>query len=105
MLKYEVNLEINADIVGDYLAWLKPHIKKILGLEGFVKAELLIDRLDDTAGVKKITVAYYLKDFKSYEEYIRCHATAMRDEGLARFQGLFSAQRRVLEIDTTFNAL
>jgi hypothetical protein len=104
MLKYEVNLEINATIVDDYLAWLKPHIKAMLQLDGFIKAELLVARENDTKESKKFTVAYYLKDYKSYEDYIRLQAQAMRDEGLTRFNGLFTAHRRVLEITDTFSA-
>lgn len=38
---YEVNLTIDPEVAEEYLAWLRPHIKEILQLKGFVSAELL----------------------------------------------------------------
>ena len=104
MIKYEVNLEINANIIDEYLAWLKPHITAILALDGFLKAELLFDKFNEHEEVKNITVAYYLRDFGAYERYIALHAARMRDEGIAKFEGLFKAYRRVFEVADTYGA-
>lgn len=39
---YEVNLDVDEDIVGDYLAWLSGHIKEILSISSFIRAELCV---------------------------------------------------------------
>lgn len=81
--------------------WLKPHIRELLKLDGFLKAEILFDKTDEIAGIKKITVAYFISDYKHYQEYISRHASNMRNEAIKRFAGQFTVHRRVLEVEST----
>ena len=39
MVIYEVNLTVDAEIADDYAAWLGPHIKEILEVDGFLSVE------------------------------------------------------------------
>ena len=43
MILYEVNLEVDAEIASDYLAWLDAHVREIRALPGFLGAELFDD--------------------------------------------------------------
>lgn len=104
MIVYEVNLDVNTAIFESYLAWLKPHIQDILALQGFVKADLLFDNEQSSEAIKKVTVVYYLKDYESYSHYLETYATKMREDAMKRFDGQFSAKRRVLELDSSYSS-
>ena len=95
---YEVNLDLDADVREDYLAWLRPHIAEILALPGFLGATLA-EPVDPAAeaGHALLCVQYTLADVDALQAYLRDHAPRMREEGLARFGGRFRAQRRVLQ--------
>lgn len=102
MLLYEVNLEINSSIYAEFMIWLKPHIKDILTLNGFLKADLLRDKNEGREGMQKITVVYYISDYTHYHQYINEQADRMRNDGIQRFAGLFTASRRLLEIEESY---
>ena len=94
---YEVNLDLDASIAGDYRTWLEAHIRGILALPGFIGAQLA--RVDEPAapsGRVALCVQYTLRDAAALDDYLRDHAPRLRAEGQARFDGRFSAQRRVL---------
>ncbi|WED43663.1 DUF4286 family protein [Legionella cardiaca] len=103
MVIYEVNLEVKEAIFNEYFAWLKPHIKELLTLEGFIKADLLFDNEQASEGVRKIVVTYYLKDYAAYHHYINTHALKMREDAIKRFAGQSSAHRRVLELEGSYS--
>lgn len=94
---YEVNLDLDADVREDYLAWLRPHIAQILALPGFVGATLS-EPVEPAAqpGRALLCVQYTLTGADALQAYLRDHAPRMREDGLARFGGRFRAQRRVL---------
>lgn len=96
---YEVNLDVDASIADDYRAWLEGHIREILALPGFIGARLA--QVDDPAapsGRVALCVQYTLRDAAALDAYLRDHAPRLRAEGQARFDGRFSAQRRVLRV-------
>ncbi|ASQ45300.1 DUF4286 family protein [Legionella clemsonensis] len=103
MIIYEVNLEIEVAIFDAYMHWLRPHIKDLLTIEGFIKADLLVDMDSKDKGIRKIIVAYYIKNYEAYSNYLINHATQMREEALKRFNGQFNASRRVLKLEDTYS--
>ncbi|CEK11358.1 DUF4286 family protein [Legionella hackeliae] len=103
MIVYEVNLEVNETIFKEYINWLKPHINELLAIEGFIKADLLFDRFNETKEVRKITVAYYLTDYAAYDNYVNNYAAKLREDALRRFNGQFNSSRRVLELEGTYS--
>jgi quinol monooxygenase YgiN len=97
MIIYEVNLSIHKDADEDYRAWLDRHIQEILTLDGILRATWTHRDLDheDKADQRHYTVAYEMRDHETYEDYLRAHAPRLRDEGIARFGGRFTATRRL----------
>lgn len=95
MILYEVRLDVDAAIADDYQRWLEAHVREILGLPGFVAADLLIEPRDP--GRVGWCVHYWLRDRAALDAYLRDHAPRLRADGLARFPGRFSGERRVLE--------
>lgn len=98
MIVYEVSLQVDRDIVAEYLHWLHDHIAQIVALPGFLGAQLFETRDDapDSARCGYV-VAYRLTDQAALQRYFDEFAPALRADGQARFGGRFSATRRVLE--------
>ena len=96
-LVYEVNLEVEAAIAGDYRDWLRGHMAEILALPGFLGAG--ISEVLDPApaeGFIGLCVQYRLADEAALAAYLCDHAPRLRAEGETRFGGRFRARRRVL---------
>lgn len=94
---YEVTLDVDASIRGEFLGWLRPHIAEICALPGFLGADLH-EASDPAPAAGRLTlcVRYRLRDASALEHYLRDHAPRMRADGLARFEGKFQASRRVM---------
>ncbi|QWF16655.1 DUF4286 family protein [Lysobacter capsici] len=97
-LIYEVNLDLDAAIADEYLAWLREHIAQICALPGFLGATLhaVSDPVAEP-GRSALCVQYRVRDQSALDDYLRDHAPRLRAEGVARFGGKFSASRRVLQ--------
>ncbi|MGH8114773.1 MAG: DUF4286 family protein [Rhodanobacteraceae bacterium] len=98
MIVYAVDLELDAALRDEYLAWLRGHIREMLSLPGFEGAEILT-RLEPppSAGRCVLTVHYRLRDRVAWETYLADHAPRMREAGLARFGDEVHASRQVLQ--------
>lgn len=94
---YEVNLEIEHAVAVEYREWLREHIDAILGLPGFLGAQVHeVVEPAPPAGFVGLCVHYRLEGEAAYAVYLRDHAPRMRAEGEARFGGRFRAGRRLL---------
>ena len=105
MIIYEVNLEVEPEIQNEFTKWLDQHIKEILSIEGFTKAQWFNrDPKDEDLNPKLtyFTIHYYLKDREAYENYLQNHASFYRKDGQKRFGKKFKANRRVLELTANF---
>lgn len=99
MVIYEVNLEIDEEILGQFGKWLKGHIDQMLGVPGFLKAEWFErDPMDpgNRPGKARWTVQYLVESKIALENYFANEATAMRADGVNRFGDKFRARRRIL---------
>ena len=97
MIVYEVNLEIDAGIAGEYRAWLDAHVAEILALPGFTGARIfeVLEPAPPSARIA-LCVQYAVVDAAALDGYLREHAPRLRAEGVARFGDRFRAQRRIL---------
>ena len=94
-LIYEVNIQIEPSVAEEYLTWLRPHVQHMLQIDGFHSAEIFtLEKESDRAG---FVVHYHVRDKGALENYFLRHASAMRAEGIQKFGGKFSVERRVLE--------
>lgn len=108
MIVYEVNLWVQPEVLDEYRAWLDGHIREILALPGFAGATVF-DVLDTPArdghpaGTQAcLSVQYRLDDESVLADYLREHAPRLRAEGMARFAGKFTAERRVMRLATDY---
>lgn len=94
-LTYEVALEPDADVLGEFEAWLEYHVDEMLELPGFTGAS--IHKAEDPeSGAALRIVRYELADRAALEHYLEEFAPRMRAEGIARFGGRFRASRRIV---------
>lgn len=95
MTIYEVNLHVDAAAASAYAAWLRPHIEEMLAIDGFEAATWYA--VED-AGDDRVhwCIHYELADRAALQAYVDGPAEAMRNDGLERFDGQFTADRRIL---------
>lgn len=100
MIVYEVNLEIDTALRGDYLPWLQAHVAEMLHIEGFMSAT--VEEVLEPAPPPvcfALCVRYQLRDESCLHHYLTHHAAAMRRDGIKRFGNGFRAHRRILRGD------
>lgn len=97
MILYEVRIAVDREVAMEYRSWLEAHIQEILALPGFECAELL--REEGNVERSIFVTHYWLRDRAALEGYLRDHAPRLRADGMQRFGGRFTAERRVLELD------
>jgi hypothetical protein len=92
---YEVALEPEPEILGEFEAWLEYHVDDVIALPGFTGAT--IHKAEDPeSGAALRVVRYQLADRRALDRYLEEHAPRMRAEGLAKFGNRFRATRRVV---------
>ena len=97
MILYEVRLDVDAEIATEFRAWLVAHVREILALPGFVRADILREeRAQDRVCW---CTHYWLVDRAALDAYLHEHAPRLRADGLQRFPNRFTAERRILELD------
>lgn len=98
MIIYAVELDLDAALRTEYLAWLRDHVQAMLALPGFLDAKILARTEPPPApGRYVLCVHYQLRDRAAWEGYLTHHAPAMRAAGLARFGTRVAASRRLFE--------
>ena len=100
---YEVNLEVDTEIVEAFDAWLQEHVQEMLQLPGFVSASILRDEPSESGPGASVgrTCQYFLQDRPALDTYLEKHATRMRQAGIDRFGDRFRASRRILQAGDT----
>lgn len=97
MVTYMVHSTVQHEAYDSYVEWLKSeHIPEMLSLPGFLSADICLRKGGPlTASSKELKVVYRLVDEEHMKAYITDHALKLREKGLEKFPGQFSAQREV----------
>ncbi len=97
MVTYIVHLMVRHEVYPEYVEWLKTeHIPEVLACPGFVSAEMCMRKGGNMeASSKDVKVIYQLKDEEHMKLYMTDYAMKLREKGLEKFPGQFSAQREV----------
>lgn len=94
MLIYEVNLQVDNSAAEEMAVWMKEHIREMLRFSGFERAAWYQRNPD--SGRQQWTVQYHVATRRDLDAYFEQHADRMRQDGLDRFGGRFTADRRIL---------
>ena len=94
-ITYEVALQPDPEILGDFEAWLEYHVDEMLALPGFTGASIHKAEEPETGAALRV-VRYELEDRAALQRYLDEFAPRMRAEGVARFGERFRATRRIV---------
>lgn len=110
-LIYEVNLEVNNEIIEEFKNWLPGHVDEMLQIPGITGAEISSDitsqfnapgathnDLNNLDAVSRLTVQYKVESKEHLIEYFLSHASRMRAPAVRQFGAKFRAKRRVLKL-------
>lgn len=97
MVKYITHLTVRHEVYPELVEWLKSeHIPELLQVPGFVNAELCLRKGGNMeSSSKEVKVIYSIKDEEDIKNYISNWAMKLREKGLEKFPGQFSANREV----------
>jgi Protein of unknown function (DUF3667)/Domain of unknown function (DUF4286) len=95
-LIYEVECQLDPDVVADYDAWLPGHVRDVLACPGFQGAS--IENPETPPGERpRRRVRYRLDGAASLDNYLENDATRLRTETAQRFGGRVHCERRVFK--------
>lgn len=95
-LIYEVECQLDPDIVADYDAWLPGHVQAVLSCPGFLGAS--IESPETAPGDRqRRRVRYRVEGAAALDHYLENDATRLRTETAQRFGGRVHCERRVLK--------
>jgi Protein of unknown function (DUF3667)/Domain of unknown function (DUF4286) len=95
-LIYEVECQLDPDVVADYDAWLPGHVRDVLACPGFQGAS--IENPETPPGERpRRRVRYRLDGAASLDNYLENDATRLRTETAQRFGGRVQCERRVFK--------
>jgi len=93
---YEVECQLDPDIVAEYDAWLPGHVRDVLACAGFLGAS--IQSTETPPGERqRRRVQYRVEDLAALDHYLENSATRIRTETLQRFSGRVQCERRVFK--------
>jgi hypothetical protein len=93
---YEVECQLDPDIVADYDAWLPGHVRDVLACAGFLGAS--IQSTETPPGERqRRRVQYRVENLAALDHYLENSATRIRTETLTRFSGRVQCERRVFK--------
>jgi hypothetical protein len=95
-LIYEVECQLDPDIVADYDAWLPGHVRDVLACPGFHGAS--IEMVEMPPGERqRRRVRYRVESAAALDHYLENNATRLRTETAQRFGGRVQCERRVFK--------
>ena len=97
MVTYSVRTTVRHEIYNEFINWLQEeHIHDVLALPGFLGAQLCLRKGGSMeSSSKDVMIHYQLQDEEAVKVYMTEHALRLREKGLEKFPGQFSAQREV----------
>jgi hypothetical protein len=91
---YEVECQLDPDIVADYDAWLPGHVRDVLACPGFHGASIEIPETPPGERQRR-RIRYRVESVAALDHYLENNATRLRTETAQRFGGRVHCERRV----------
>ncbi len=95
-LIYEVECQLDPDIVADYDAWLPGHVRDVLACPGFHGANIEIPETPPGERQRR-RIRYRVESIAALDHYLENDATRLRTETAQRFGGRVQCERRVFK--------
>ncbi|NJX14474.1 DUF4286 family protein [Tamlana crocina] len=98
MYIYNVTVNIDESIHGEWLKWIKEHIPQVLGTGKFEKATLTRVLVEEDMGGITYSIQYRTYSREALDAYYREDANRLRTEGAKKFADKMLAFRTELQI-------
>ena len=95
-LIYEVECQLDPDIVADYDAWLPGHVRDVLACPGFHGASIEIPETPPGERQRR-RIRYQVESAAALDHYLENNATRLRSETAQRFGARVHCERRVFK--------
>ena len=95
-LIYEVECQLDPDIVADYDEWLPGHVRDVLACPGFHGASIEMPETPPGERQRR-RVRYRVESAAALDHYLENNATRLRTETAERFGGRVHCERRVFK--------
>jgi hypothetical protein len=93
---YEVECQLDPDIIEDYDAWLPGHVRDVLACAGFLGAT--IESPETAPGERqRRLIRYRVENVAALDHYLENNATRLRTETAQRFGGRVQCERRSIK--------
>ncbi|MER3498721.1 MAG: DUF4286 domain-containing protein [Chitinophagaceae bacterium] len=99
MVVYNLTIKVNAEIVEEWMEWLKKeHIPEVMTTGQFTDYKFfrLLEQ-DETEGTTFV-VQYFANSLNHYNQYLSMFAPALRDKSVKKWGNRFIAFRSVMEV-------
>jgi hypothetical protein len=93
----EVSVSVDREILDAFDAWLASHVKEMLEIPGFLKADTY-ELEDDEEGRARRVTHYHLASEDELALYLDGPAEAIRQAGIDRFADQIEVRRRILHL-------
>lgn len=93
---YEVECQLDPDIVAEYDAWLPGHVRDVLACTGFLGASIQSTEMPPGQRQRR-RVQYRVESLAALDHYLENSATRIRAETLQRFSGHVQCERRIFK--------
>lgn len=95
ILTYEVECQLDPDVVADYDAWLPGHIRDVLACAGFLSATIEAPQTAPGEPQRRL-IRYRVESAAALDHYLENNATRLRTETAQRFGGRVNCVRRIV---------
>ena len=95
-LIYEVECQLDPDIVADYDEWLPGHVRDVLACPGFHGASIEMPETPPGERQRR-RIRYRVESAAALDHYLENNATRLRTETAERFGGRVHCERRVFK--------
>lgn len=97
MILYNVTVNVEEDILTDWLAWMKDvHIPEVMETGMFLQSEMWKVMTTEDTGFT-YSIQYRLNSMADYNTYIAMHAPALQQKHIARYGDKAVAFRTILQ--------
>lgn len=93
---YEVECQLDPDIIQDYDAWLPGHVRDVLACAGFLGATIESPETPPGERQRRV-IRYRVENVGALDHYLENNATRLRTETAQRFGGRVHCERRLLK--------
>ena len=98
MYIYNVTINIEDNLVSEWLTWIENHIIDVLNTGKFTSAKFTEVLVEEEMGGKTFSIQYTANSRQDLDDYYKEDADRLRQEGLKRFAGKSLAFRTELHI-------